>query len=441
MTRPSVNLLGPLTFRTTRQAQHGIDHDPAASENGAFVDALQEEGPSQRLLLQQGPDEGWLFDRAENKLILFAPVTPTDDSKCGGTTANKAELLANLQAYWSDSTEVDSDYDFAAYGITSGSSTQCPFAAAAGLQSGVNTIGVGAGQPSIDGNGRFVVYTTNFQMANAFGTHDPRHPGPAINVFMFDRMLGITTRITVPPTMALVVGSAACCASASSSYRINNCDFDDRLQGKCCDQKPCRIGGLNAEISGDGQKIVFVSDVNYEGTGIHLPKGDLEIFMHHVPTATTKRITYTHHASSDETFPHISRDGTEIVFQSKHHYPPFVDGSESSSNQDVWMTRLTYGCDDPTATNYNPTADIAECCAYSDASIDGSGTSHYVQLESAKDLQRSGDRRYSQNGDLVRRAARQPVQYLEGCSRATCMRLRIPANRSLGHPDALSQRT
>lgn len=69
---------------------------------------------------------------------------------------------------------------------------------------------------------------------------------------------------------------------------------------------------LNAEISGDGEKIVFVSDVNYDGSGIPLPKGDMEIFVHHVPTMSTHRVTYSHDSSSDDLFPHISNDGSTI---------------------------------------------------------------------------------------------------------------------------------
>ena len=37
--------------------------------------------------------------------------------------------------------------------------------------------------------------------------------------------------------------------------------------------------------------------------------------------------------------------------------------------QDVWMTRITYGCDDPSASNYDASADVAECCTYPDAPL------------------------------------------------------------------------
>ena len=99
----SVNLLsGSIDLpNNTAGISTGSDcYDPAVSENGAFVAmrCKKKVHPNGYAPGSKASDEGWLFDRAENKLILFAPVTPTDDSKCGGTTANKAELLANLQA-------------------------------------------------------------------------------------------------------------------------------------------------------------------------------------------------------------------------------------------------------------------------------------------------------------------------------------------------------
>ena len=193
-------------------------------------------------------------------------------------------------------------------------------------------------------------------------------------MFLYDRLLGITTRVSVPPAVSAVVGSAACCEGASSSSAIATCSLTNRLAGKCCDQKPCRFGGLNPEISRDGQKIVFISDVNYEGAGIKLVKGDLEVWVHHVPTSTTHRVTYSHNAKIDETAPHISGDGSVVTFQSKHHYASGafagesgISTSTSGFNSDVWATKLTYGCDDPRASNYATDYDIPECCTFADA--------------------------------------------------------------------------
>ena len=42
---------------------------------------------------------------------------------------------------------------------TSVTTSSCPFFAAVGILPGVNTIGVGADNPSMDGAGRFITYT------------------------------------------------------------------------------------------------------------------------------------------------------------------------------------------------------------------------------------------------------------------------------------------
>jgi hypothetical protein len=253
--------------------------------------------------------------------------------------------------------------------LTSVTTSSCPFFAAVGILPGADTTGVGADNPSMDGAGRFITYTTNFQKATAFGPHDSRLAATEINVFLYDRLLGITTRVSVPPAVSAVVGSAACCEGASSSLTVANCSLTYRLAGKCCDQKPCRIGGLNPEISRDGQKIVFISDVNFEGAGIKLAKGDLEVWVHHVPTSTNHRVTYSHSKNIDEIAPHISGDGSVVTFQSKHHYATGALDGESGTgpNFDVWATKLTYGCDDPRASNYATDYDIPECCTFADA--------------------------------------------------------------------------
>ena len=128
----------------------------------------------------------------------------------------------------------------------------------------------------------FCSVRANFQKATAFGPHDSRLAVTEQNVFLYDRLLGITTRISVPPAVSAVVGSAACCEKGAPSWKfpIAKCSLADRLQGYCCDQEPCRnaatkSSGLHPEISRDGQKIVFISDVNYEGAGINFQSRDL----------------------------------------------------------------------------------------------------------------------------------------------------------------------
>ena len=94
---------------------------------------------------------------------------------------------------------------------------------------------------------------------------DGRAPATHI-VYLYDRVLGLTVPVTMP-TPDQISGVEKCCCDgcASSSYRTGSCSWLNRLQGKCCDQKPCRLGGLNSEISADGEKIVFISDVDYGG--------------------------------------------------------------------------------------------------------------------------------------------------------------------------------
>ena len=74
-------------------------------------------------------------------------------------------------------------------------------------------------------------------------------------VYLYDRLLGITTSVT-QPTPSQVGGIEKCCCEgcASSSYRIGACSKANYLLGKCCYQRACRFGGLNAEISADGEE-------------------------------------------------------------------------------------------------------------------------------------------------------------------------------------------
>jgi len=69
--------------------------------------------------------------------------------------------------------------------------------------------------------------------------------------------------------MHQVMGIEACCVNArvGEGYELGGCSFANRLEGRCCDQLPCRDGARDVEISADGQKIVFTADVNYAGTG------------------------------------------------------------------------------------------------------------------------------------------------------------------------------
>lgn len=72
-----------------------------------------------------------------------------------------------------------------------------------------------------------------------------------------------------------------------------------------------------------------------------------------------------------------------ITWASRHAYeipgsaPPPTGGS---SSQDIFATGLSYGCDDPHAYNFNPSADITECCRYIPATLDTSVAHRHVRL-------------------------------------------------------------
>ena len=70
-------------------------------------------------------------------------------------------------------------------------------------------------------------------------------------------MLAALARRAPPPS--IVLGAGAC----GKEGELGGCDFEARLMGKCCDQKPCRMGAGQAKISGDGAKIVYYADLNF----------------------------------------------------------------------------------------------------------------------------------------------------------------------------------
>ena len=264
--------------------------------------------------------EVWVYDRANAARKKVTNTAAADPPSCTASSY-RPTITSLLQDYWgatgSDSRRANtSGYDLSVAGA-SGTSASCQFLAAAGMLPAPNTIEPLT--PSISKDGRMVAFVSGFVTETvARVTDDAAGVGPITthNAFVYDRVLGTTTRLTRMPASA-VAGQATCCPAASSSTATGSCSHKDRLLGKCCEQKPCRIGAMNAEVSGDGQKVAFLSDVAYGGTSVNSPKSDLELFIHHIPTDTTHRISHTFDKDWDETYPHINHDGTVIVWESK----------------------------------------------------------------------------------------------------------------------------
>ena len=365
--------------------------------------------------------EVWVYDRVN---AARKKITDTAGADPCSASSYRPTITSLLQDYWGATGSDDdrtntSGYDLSVAGA-SGMSSSCPFLAAAGVLPAANFIEPLV--PSISKDGRFVAFVTDFDAETvARVTDDAAGVGPVAthNAFLYDRVLGATTRLTRMPASA-VAGQASCCPAASSSYKTGSCSHKNRLLGRCCEQKPCRMGALNAEVSGDGQKVAFLAEVAYGGTSVNSPDGDTELFIHHVPTDTTHRISHTFDKDWDETFPHLNHDGTVIVWESKSHYGAEIN-ADSDGNKDVWMTRLTYGCDDPDAHNYKMDADIAECCHYVDATIGGGATSE-VSLTLQVDLADALNRTLNTPADDSCAAWRDAVLSDLACA------LRVPAN-------------
>eukprot|EP00931_Biecheleriopsis_adriatica_P119042 TRINITY_DN94331_c0_g1_i1.p1 TRINITY_DN94331_c0_g1~~TRINITY_DN94331_c0_g1_i1.p1 ORF type:complete len:515 (-),score=59.04 TRINITY_DN94331_c0_g1_i1:57-1601(-) len=225
-----------------------------------------------------------------------------------------------------------------------------------------STIGVGASQPKISGDGRFVTYTTNFAVANTFGTHQKNNPVAVTELFLYDRMLGMTWKLLDAGQYASGYNTDGtsksvedfCCPGASSSKKRGSCSKANELKGGCCWQKPCSFAALNSDISSDGNSIVFVSDVDFLGTNTSTNK-DLEIFHYHRPTSSLLRITETNDADLDDMFPSINAAGNRVVLQSDADYVGTTDYTKANQ---MFLAKLTFGSRASGADNYVASPDV-----------------------------------------------------------------------------------
>jgi hypothetical protein len=75
-------------------------YDPTLNSDGSFAAfrCKKKLHPSGYQPGSTADDEGWLYDRAANKLTMFAKMNTDDESACAGSAASKADLLTKLQA-------------------------------------------------------------------------------------------------------------------------------------------------------------------------------------------------------------------------------------------------------------------------------------------------------------------------------------------------------
>jgi Tol biopolymer transport system component len=256
--------------------------------------------------------------------------------------------------------------------VTKGSTSSCNYFAAQGFISSTATTGVGApDSPSISDSGRFLTYTTNFDAADTRGSYDADVLVTNAHLFLFDAHLGMTSQVTKegkPGAEHNQMTEDICCPSAPSSKKRGTCKEKDELQGTCCWQKPCSLFALNAEISGDGNSIVFLSDFDHTGAKEHL-KGDLDVFHYYIPTSTFTRITKTGNTGYDEVDPSISYAGDRVAFGSDYVFANSTDYSarDISDRNHIFLAEIAMGCSGNTdATNYLASPDVETCCTWNE---------------------------------------------------------------------------
>ena len=86
---------------STAEVTAGSDcYDPTLNSDGSFAAfrCKKKLHPSGYQPGTTADDEGWLYDRAANKLTMFAEMNMDDESACAGSTASRADLLTKLAA-------------------------------------------------------------------------------------------------------------------------------------------------------------------------------------------------------------------------------------------------------------------------------------------------------------------------------------------------------
>ncbi len=238
-------------------------------------------------------------------------------------------------------------------------------------------------------------FTTNFNAATVQGTMESPQLVAGTNLFLYDQVLGFTWQITKEGEIGAATDAAIeafCCPGASSNKKRGFCSTKDEMRGSCCWQKPCWFPALNSYISGNGESIVFVTDMDHsrnDGDTDAIWK-DLEIVHYHIPTSTFTPVTKTSDSNLDDFAPSLSYDGDIIAFTSDYDY---VKGKEILSTNQIFAAKIGMGCSkDADAINYVQSPDIEICCEFAEDSIDMDGNGALFGLRFNGDLSEALDR-------------------------------------------------
>jgi len=307
-------------------------------------------------------------DLKTNELFLYkkqgdmlAKLTDHNNNYC-----NLTDTWEFMKGYWGEA-------NLTAEGLTKASNTNCNLVATLGGYAekknsyAADLLGAGHGPARMSDNGRFIAYTSGFDLANIRGTHEKRQFITAANLFLYDTHLGMIWQITkegdalrddgtVATTEFQAKAADFCCASASSSYQPGTCSKKREYGGYCCWQRPCWFPAQWPDISGDGSSIAFFTAFNHT-SATETPK-DYEINHYHIPSGQMTIVTNTTDSDYDDTYPSISYTGEVIAFESDYDHE---NDEEIIKNNQPFAAKLTYGCPDATADNYVADPDVTVC--------------------------------------------------------------------------------
>jgi len=214
-------------------------------------------------------------------------------------------------------------------------------------------------------DGRYVTYTSSVDLANTKGTLEPIDAITGFNLFLFDRVLGLTWKITKEGPIGDAFDAEIerfCCPTASSSKQRGTCSLKDQYRGFCCWQRPCSFPALHPDISGDGSSIVFYTD--FAHADVVENNREFEIYHYHTPTDTFTAIT---DSPEPDDFPAINYKGDVMGWTSDFDYD---DNASIRSTNQIFAANVDMGCSAyESASNYMAAPDLEVCCEWNDGFI------------------------------------------------------------------------
>lgn len=223
---------------------------------------------------------------------------------------------------------------------------------------------------------------TNFESATLRGTLESPTPVSQRNLFLFDTKLGITWNITdegesvggIPvdePKLEKFGCLFAPTSFGGGAIAANRtaCSERNEIRQSCCWQRPLFFPVVTNRISGNGESIVYSSDLGpITDTGI---QGDYEIVHYHVPTGTRTQITDTRNRDYDDFSPSISRMGDVVAWTSDFDYT--TNEPITTTNQ-IFASKLIMGCSNSSiASNFEASPDVEVCCEFDNLNLNTPG--------------------------------------------------------------------